>query len=59
MTGWRSTLQIAWRNLWRNPRRTGLALAAIGLSVTLVGVQIGAATPMPDHTSTWAPSTMS
>jgi putative ABC transport system permease protein len=34
MTG--STLRIAWRNLWRNRRRTGLALAAIGLSVTLV-----------------------
>jgi ABC-type lipoprotein release transport system permease subunit len=32
MTTWR----IAWRNLWRNRRRTGLALAAIGLSVTLV-----------------------
>jgi ABC-type lipoprotein release transport system permease subunit len=31
-----STLAIAWRNLWRNGRRTGLALAAIGLSVTLV-----------------------
>jgi putative ABC transport system permease protein len=31
-----STLRIAWRNLWRNRRRTGLALAAIGLSVTLV-----------------------
>src|SRR5262245_39518022 len=31
-----STARIAWRNLWRNPRRTGLALAAIGLSVTLV-----------------------
>jgi ABC-type lipoprotein release transport system permease subunit len=30
------TLRIAWRNLWRNRRRTGLALAAIGLSVTLV-----------------------
>ena len=28
--------RIAWRNLWRNPRRTGLALAAIGLSVALV-----------------------
>lgn len=27
---------MAWRNLWRNRRRTGLALAAIGLSVTLV-----------------------
>ena len=31
-----TTLRIGWRNLWRNPRRTGLALAAIGLSVTLV-----------------------
>ena len=34
MTG--STGRMAWRNLWRNRRRTGLALAAIGLSVTLV-----------------------
>jgi ABC-type lipoprotein release transport system permease subunit len=32
----RSTLRIAWRNLWRNTRRTSLALAAIGLSVVLV-----------------------
>lgn len=31
-----STMRIAWRNLWRNRRRTMLALAAIGLSVTLV-----------------------
>jgi putative ABC transport system permease protein len=30
------TLRLAWRNLWRNGRRTGLAVAAIGLSVTLV-----------------------
>ncbi len=30
------TLRIAWRNLWRNRRRTGLALGAIGLSVMLV-----------------------
>lgn len=28
--------RIAWRNLWRSRRRTGLALAAIGLSVSLV-----------------------
>ena len=31
-----TTVRIAWRNLWRNRRRTALALAAIGLSVTLV-----------------------
>lgn len=31
-----STVAIAWRNLWRNGRRTALALSAIGLSVTLV-----------------------
>ena len=31
-----TTARIAWRNLWRNRRRTGLALAAIGLSVALV-----------------------
>ncbi len=31
-----STARMAWRNLWRNPRRTALALAAIGLSVMLV-----------------------
>ncbi len=31
-----STWRIAWRNLWRSPRRTGLALAVIGLSVSLV-----------------------
>ncbi len=28
--------RIAWRNLWRNRRRTALALTAIGLSVALV-----------------------
>jgi ABC-type lipoprotein release transport system permease subunit len=31
-----TTLRIAWRNLWRNKRRTALGLTAIGLSVTLV-----------------------
>lgn len=31
-----STLLIAWRNLWRNRRRTALALTAIGLSQALV-----------------------
>ena len=31
-----STMRMAWRNLWRNPRRTALALSAIGLSVMLV-----------------------
>ena len=34
--GGHSTVRIAWRSLWRNSRRTALALAAIGLSVTLV-----------------------
>src|SRR5713226_8329098 len=36
-----STIRIAWRNLWRNRRRTVLALSAIGLSVALVLVYDG------------------
>ncbi len=36
-----TTSRIAWRNLWRNPRRTALALAAIGLSLALVLVYDG------------------
>ena len=36
MTWTSSTMRIAWRNLWRNRRRTALALSAIGLSVMLV-----------------------
>ncbi len=36
-----TTARIAWRNLWRNPRRTALALAAIGLSLALVLVYDG------------------
>lgn len=31
-----TTTRMAWRNLWRNRRRTGLALVAIGLSTALV-----------------------
>lgn len=31
-----STFRIAWRSLWRNGRRTTLAVSAIALSVTLV-----------------------
>jgi ABC-type lipoprotein release transport system permease subunit len=36
MTQARISSRIAWRNLWRNRRRTGLALTAIALSVVLV-----------------------
>jgi ABC-type lipoprotein release transport system permease subunit len=36
-----SMSRIAWRNLWRNRRRTALALTAIGLSVALVLIYDG------------------
>ena len=36
-----STLRMAWRNLWRNRRRTALAVSAIGLSVALVLIYDG------------------
>src|SRR5512145_1963028 len=36
-----STFRLAWRNLWRNRRRTILALVAIGLSQALVLVYDG------------------
>ena len=29
-------LQLAWRNLWRNPRRTLIAMAAIGLGYAML-----------------------
>jgi len=32
----RRILQIAWRNLWRNPRRTLIAMAAIGLGYVML-----------------------
>jgi hypothetical protein len=36
-----SITRIGWRNLWRNRRRTGLALSAIGLAQALVLVYDG------------------
>ena len=29
-------LRLAWRNLWRNPRRTLIAMAAIGLGYAML-----------------------
>jgi ABC-type lipoprotein release transport system permease subunit len=36
-----TTLRMAWRNLWRNRRRTALAVSAISLSVALVLIYDG------------------
>jgi len=37
----RRLLQIAWRNLWRNPRRTLLTALALGLGLALLLVSLG------------------
>ncbi|MDH4274626.1 MAG: ABC transporter permease [Gammaproteobacteria bacterium] len=40
-----TTLRLAWRNLWRNPRRTLLTMCAIGFGAVLlifsIGLQLG------------------
>ena len=46
--------RMAWRNLWRNPRRTALAVAAIGLSLALVLVYDGVLRAYAD----WMQATM-
>ena len=50
--------RIAWRNLWRNRRRTALALAAIGLSVTLVLLYDGILRAYGDWMSRPSPARM-
>ena len=46
--------RLAWRNIWRHPRRTGLTLAAIVFSdailVWMIGLQLGQYDMMIDNT---------
>ncbi|WP_455206768.1 ABC transporter permease [Kaarinaea lacus] len=46
--------RLAWRNIWRHPRRTGLTLAAIVFSdailVWMIGLQLGSYDMMIDNT---------
>ncbi|WP_455204097.1 ABC transporter permease [Kaarinaea lacus] len=48
------SLRLAWRNIWRHPRRTGLTLAAIVFSdailVWMIGLQLGQYDMMIDNT---------
>ena len=53
----RTILKIAWRNIWRNQRRTLISMSAIGIGLTLVifysglmAGEIGEATEQLDNT---------